>query len=119
MAGQVTSAVYEITDGHGVLPPGNTTTGSKRSRGRPARRWRDELDDYWKGTIWQRIARDRQTGKQHMLRPSPNHGTLRLHNDGDDDNEKHAEQVVYSKTKVRSSRVARGGKGTMPPIPED
>ena len=29
---------------------------SKRSRGRPARRWRDELDDYWKGTIWQRIA---------------------------------------------------------------
>ena len=28
----------------------------KRPRGRPARRWRDELDDYWKGTIWQRIA---------------------------------------------------------------
>ncbi|MEG7521837.1 MAG: hypothetical protein M3H12_01875, partial [Chromatiales bacterium] len=24
----------------------------KRSRGRPARRWRDELDEYWKGTIW-------------------------------------------------------------------
>ena len=34
----------------------------KRSRGRPARRRRDELDDYWKGTIWQQ---DRQTWKQH------------------------------------------------------
>ena len=37
----------------------------KRSRGRSARRWRDELDDYWKGTIWQRIAQDRHTWKQH------------------------------------------------------
>ena len=27
--------------------------------------WRDELDDYWKGTIWQRIAQDRQMWKQH------------------------------------------------------
>ena len=37
----------------------------KRPRGRPARRWRDELDDYWKGTIWQRITPDRQMWKQH------------------------------------------------------
>ena len=37
----------------------------KRPRGRPARRWRDELDDYWKGTIWQRIAQDRQMWTQH------------------------------------------------------
>ena len=37
----------------------------KRPRGRPTRRWRDELDDYWKGTIWQRIAQDRQMWKQH------------------------------------------------------
>ena len=37
----------------------------KIPRGRPARRWRDELDDYWKGTIWQRIAQDRQMWKQH------------------------------------------------------
>ena len=37
----------------------------KRPRGRPARRWRDKLDDYWKGTIWQRIAQDRQIWKQH------------------------------------------------------
>ena len=34
-------------------------------RGRPARHWRDELDDYWKGTIWQRIGQDRQMWKQH------------------------------------------------------
>ena len=38
----------------------------KRPRGRPARRWRDELDDYWKGTIWQRIAQDKQMWKQHI-----------------------------------------------------
>ena len=31
----------------------------KTPRGRPARRWRDELDDYRKGTIWQRIAQYR------------------------------------------------------------
>ena len=37
----------------------------KRSRGRPARRWREELYDFWKGTIWQCIAQDRQTWKQH------------------------------------------------------
>ncbi len=29
------------------------------------RRWRNELDDYWKGTIWQRIALHRQMWKQH------------------------------------------------------
>ena len=37
----------------------------KRHRGRPARRWRDELDDNWKGTIWKRIAQDRQMWKLH------------------------------------------------------
>ena len=60
---QGTSAGYEITDGHCVSPPGNPTKG--KPRGRPARRWRDELDDYWKDTIWQRIAQDRQMWKQH------------------------------------------------------
>ena len=49
---------YEITDRHCVSPPVNPT------RGRPARRWRDELDNYWNGTIWQRIAQDRQMWKQ-------------------------------------------------------
>ena len=29
------------------------------------RHWRDELDDYWKGAIWQRIAQDGQMWKQH------------------------------------------------------
>ena len=33
-------------------------------RGRPARRWRDETDDYWKGTIWQNIAQDGQMWNQ-------------------------------------------------------
>ncbi len=37
----------------------------KRPRGRPAICWREELDDYWKGIIWQRIRQDRQTWKQH------------------------------------------------------
>ena len=40
----------------------------KRPRGRPAKRWTDNLDDYWKGTIWQRIERYRQIEQ--------NHGTL-------------------------------------------
>ena len=38
----------------------------KAQSGRPARQWKDELDDYWKGTIWQRIAQDRQIWKQHV-----------------------------------------------------
>lgn len=37
----------------------------KRSRGRPAKRWRDDLDDFWKDTIWQRKAQDRLTWKTH------------------------------------------------------
>ena len=62
--GQGTSAGYEITDGHCVSPPPGYPR-RKRPRERPARRWRDELDDYWKGTIWQRIAQDRQMWKHH------------------------------------------------------
>ena len=50
----------------------------KRHRGRPVRLWRDELDDHWKSTIWQRIA---QCSGSSMIRPSPNNGTLWLHND--------------------------------------
>ena len=37
----------------------------KRLRGRPAKRWRDDLDEYWNETTWQRTAQDRQTWKQH------------------------------------------------------
>ena len=53
----VTSAGYEIADEHCVSPSGNPTKGGT---GRPARRWREELDGYWKGTIWQRIVQTRQ-----------------------------------------------------------
>ena len=48
----------------------------KRPRRRPARRWRDELDDYWKGTIWLRIVR--QIWKQHgeaFAQPSGHYGS--------------------------------------------
>ena len=38
----------------------------KRPRGRPARRWTDELDDYWKGTIWQKMAQNRLMWKQYI-----------------------------------------------------
>ena len=48
----------------------------KRPRGRSARRWRDELDEYWKGTIWQRIAIDRQMWKQHAEAFVSLHDTL-------------------------------------------
>ena len=41
------------------------TSERKIPIGRPARRCRDELDDYWKGTIWQRIAQDWQLRMQH------------------------------------------------------
>ena len=37
----------------------------KKPRERPARRRRDELDEYWKDTIWLRVAQDRQMWKQH------------------------------------------------------
>ena len=30
----------------------------KRRKGRPVKRWRDDLDKYWSNTIWQRTARD-------------------------------------------------------------
>ena len=30
----------------------------KRRQGRPAKRWRDDLDKYWSDTIWQRTGQD-------------------------------------------------------------
>ena len=36
-----------------------TPRNGKRSRGRPNRRWRDELDKYWKTTTWGREAQNR------------------------------------------------------------
>ena len=62
--GQGTSTGYMITVGHRVSPPGNPAK-EKAHKGRPARRWRDELNDYWKVTIWQRMVQDNQLWKQH------------------------------------------------------
>ena len=36
-----------------------------RKRGRPVRRWRDELDDYWRHISWTRDAQDRRKWKHH------------------------------------------------------
>ena len=70
---------YQLTDGHRVSQFGNLHEGN-RSRGRPTRCWRDQLDYYWKGTIWQRIRKIGRCGS-NMLRLSPNHGALWLHKD--------------------------------------
>ena len=32
----------------------------KRSKGRPLIQWRVELDEYWKGAIWQTVAQDKK-----------------------------------------------------------
>ena len=37
----------------------------KRRQGRPAKRWRDDLDKYWSDTIWQRTAQDRVIWRRH------------------------------------------------------
>ena len=37
----------------------------KRRQGRPAKRWRDDLDKYWRDTIWQRISQDRVIWRRH------------------------------------------------------
>ena len=44
-------------------------------QGRPAKRWRYNLDNYRSDTIWQRTVQNTLT-----WRPSPNHGTPRLSN---------------------------------------
>ena len=46
----------------------------KRRQGRPAKRWRDDLDKYWSDTIWQRTAQDRLNWRGHA-------------NDDDDDDD--------------------------------
>ena len=37
----------------------------KRRQGRPAKRWRDDLDKYWSDPIWQRKAQDRVIWRRH------------------------------------------------------
>lgn len=36
-----------------------------RRRGRPMKRWQDDLVEYWKGNIWQREAQDRRKWELH------------------------------------------------------
>ena len=38
----------------------------KIHQGRPAKRWRDELDKYWSDTPWQRKAQDRVIWRRHV-----------------------------------------------------
>ena len=52
----------------------------KRRQGRPAKRWRDDLDKYWSDTICRGQHKTGSFGDD-MLRASPNHGTQRLPND--------------------------------------
>ena len=37
-----------------------------KRQGRPANRWRDDLDKYWRDTIWQRTVQDRLTWRRHV-----------------------------------------------------
>ena len=41
------------------------TIWKERWQGRPAKRWRDDLDKYGSDTIWQRTAHDRLTWRRH------------------------------------------------------
>ena len=79
--GQGTSSALKTTDVHRASPLGDHY--DKARQGRPAKLWRDDLDTCWMDAIWQRTAQDSQIG-DGMLRPSPNHGTLRLPNDDGD-----------------------------------
>ena len=68
--GQGTSAGYEITDGHCVSQPGNSTKTLERQTRR-----------LLEGNHLERIAQDRQMRKQHAEAFA--NGTLLLHNDDD------------------------------------
>ena len=61
--GHDVSVEYEITNEHRVKTW--KTYKEKWSNGTLVRWCRDNLDKYWKGTIWQRLAHDRQTWTQH------------------------------------------------------
>ena len=76
------STASKTTDGPRVSPLGDHND-KKRRHGRPAKRWRDDLDKYWSDTIWQRKAQDRVIWRRHA-EAFAQHGTQRLHNDDDD-----------------------------------
>ena len=82
--GQGTSAGYEIKDGHRVSPTGNTTKGKHQKE--EDRRDVGKTNQTTTGRVpsgrgQRKIGRCGSSG----LRPSPNHGTLWLHNDDGDD----------------------------------
>ena len=64
--GQGISTVSTTTDGFRVSPiGGHNIMTRKHPQWRPAKRWRDDLDKYWRDTIWQRTAQDRLTWRRH------------------------------------------------------
>ena len=63
------------------------TLRRERPRVRPARRWRDELDDYWKGTIWQSIAQDGYILKHHTDAFAQPYYVYTVHSFTDDDDD--------------------------------
>ena len=36
-----------------------------RPRGRPSKRWRDEIDDFWRSVAWKQNAQDRLSWKKN------------------------------------------------------
>ena len=56
-----TSVEYEIVDGHHLETLRNKTIKTKTSETME----KDELDDYWEGTVCQRRAQDREMEKLH------------------------------------------------------
>ena len=59
-----------------VSPIGDHTYYDKKIRqGRPAKRWRDDLEKYWSDKNWERTAQGRITWRRHA-EAFANHGTL-------------------------------------------
>ena len=57
--------------------------GNDRAEDRRYDSERDKLNEYWKGTIWQKIAQEKQT-KKHHGEAFDQPGNIRLHNDDGD-----------------------------------
>ena len=63
----------EITGGHCASPPGNPTK---------VKDLEEDRRYYWYGTIWQRIAQDKQMWKQHAEAFAQPRDTMAAHDDG-------------------------------------
>ena len=53
-----------------------------RPRSRPSKRWRDEIDDFWRSVLWKQSAQDRLSWK---IIPRPSCNTFTEHDDDDDE----------------------------------